>query len=360
MLLRNFTMSYPEKVDEVACHRYISKVVGAEYSRLTKPCYYPKLTIYFQDIQEITGFTNEHIETFKKGILDPYSKYVIYNDKYTVLILMCILYFFVVKKLDTAKLFYQFLAIKFYSSRFHIHFKFCKDDLFVMALEQLSHKHLFKVKGGVGSAIDYIYRTEYEKYQYTLSKPVKNISDKELVAMVYSLRTRIAQSVRSFAEVYYKIFEKGEGIKKTKEEEEEGESGSALAADKYSMIICTYGQIDKLALGQAISQSGIMKGPAVSIVTQFSTSENREKLRFIITLITRIEKITNICTETGRNRIIRKIISDVKFNNYSVKEEIKDLIYSLDSGYQFRTLHVPQLVMFFCHYLTLFLKYRIC
>jgi hypothetical protein len=362
MLINKFNITFPEKINDTECYKFISKIIGTEISRLSKPCYYPKLTIYYQDLQEITKFDDLMIKKFRDTVLDRYSKFAIFNDKYNVLLLMGIMYFSAKRKFEIAKLFYLFLAIKHYSNVFHKHFKlFCKDELFTMALEKVSHKHLYKTKGGVSPTITYLAEDEFRRYKPILSKPTKDIKDAELVSLIYSLRTRVSQSVKSFAEQYYKLYQTGEGIKKSEDEgEDEGENQALLISDKYSMIMCTYGQIDKAALEKAIIQSGIRKDIALTIVTQMSNPDYREKIRFIINLIGRVEKITNICVESGRGRLIRKITSGVRVDKYSVKDEISELLHSLDSGHQLRTIYEPQLIIFFCHYLTLFLKSRIC
>ena len=89
-------------------------------------------------------------------------------------------------------------------------------------------------------------------------------------------------------------------------------AGSQLTADKISMTICTYGQIDKTALKEAIIKSRIRKDLAISIVSQVSMAEYKDKVRFIIILMSRLGDLKNVCIEEKRGKLLRKINSKVK------------------------------------------------
>lgn len=344
-------------VNDSNVYRYISKILGNEIVSISKPCYYPKLIKYFKDLQRITNIDQSKIKKFKSNISKKYSSFNIYTDNYTVMLIISILYYSQKKKYEIAKLFFNFLAIKFYSSRLHLHLsKFCSEDLWIIALNNLSPRHLFKVQKGISNSLMYMANAEYNKFKNILSNP--DIDDKELVRIIYGLRTRLAQSVRSFSEMYYKLYKE----KSTKKTDEDGEiSGTQLIADKYSMLICVYGQIDKIALSKSIISSGLRKDLAVSMITQLTNPEYKDQLRFIMILLGRLANIKNICVEKSRNKVIRKIGSKSKIaGKYTIKDEILKLLYSLNIGYQLKTIYSAQLVNFFSNYITIFLRNRIC
>ena len=81
-------------------YRYISRVLGTEISEMVKPCYMPKLIKYFLDIQKYTGIDDEAIKIFKTGISKQYLKFNIYTDKYTILILIAVIYYLRKKKVE--------------------------------------------------------------------------------------------------------------------------------------------------------------------------------------------------------------------------------------------------------------------
>jgi len=357
MNLLEFTPVKIEPRNDSEVYRYVSKIGGMEISEVTRPCYVPKLIKYYSDLQKYTGITDDIIKTFKSGISKQYIKFNIYNEKYTILLIIAVLYYMRKKKIEIAKTFFKLLSLKFYSSRLHIHFsKFCSEDLWVLSLDKLSPKHLFKSQKGISNAIFYVSDFDFEKNKKKLSSP--NLKDRDLIMIVYGLRTKIAQSMRSFAEIYYKSYENRAIASKAGVDEF---AGTQLTADKISMTICTFGQIDKMALKEAIIKSRIRKDLAISIISQMSMAEYKDKIRFIIILISRLGDLKSVCIEEKRSRLIRRMNSKIKIaGKYSAREEIKNLMYSLESGYQLKTIYDSQLIMFFGHYLTTFLRNRIC
>lgn len=348
------------KLSDAKIYRNMSKIYSTELVNISKPCYYPKLSRYKLDIQKEFGITNEEILLFKSNIIDKYKNFKIYGDKYTITILIIILYYQRQKKFENAKIFFDFLALKFYDSLAHILFpKYCNSEAWILALNNVSHRHLFKVKNGIPSAIRYISSLEYEKNKQNLMDP--NLTDETMVKIINMLRTRIAQSLKSFAETYYKAIKDmgrskgGDGIESTKEID--------IISDKYSTLICTYKQIDKNALSKAVKQSGIQKNIAEDIIKSLSNVKNRESLRYLIVLLYRMmdNDVKFICMEKNRRLMIRRILgNELLPNKETVKSKILELLYSLDIGHKIKTVYNVQLVSFFSHYITMFLQNRIC
>jgi len=359
MNLLEFTDVTVEPKEDSKVYRYISRILGIELAEISKPCYKPKVVKYFADLQHILGVDDKKIKEFVAGIIVPYPHiFKIYKDKFTVLLLIATIYYTRKGKPEIAKAFFTFLNLKFYSSRVHRHFpKFCNGELWIIALDRLSPKHLFRTKKGISSAILYIAEFDYNKNKEKLKSP--ELQDKILGDIVYGLRTKIAQSVKSFAQLYHAMY--NEGLLKSTSDEDEEIGGVKLVADKISMTMCTFGQIDKGALSKAIIQSRLRKDLTISIVSQFSVSEYKDKIRFIIILMSRLGDLKSVCKEPDRLKLIRRINSNFKIGGrYLLKNEIKDLLYSLESGYQLKNLYDIQLVNFFSHYLTLFIGSRIC
>jgi len=358
MNLLEFTQVEVNPEEDSKVYRYISRILGEELSEISKPCYKPKVIKYFSDLQHILDINNDKIETFISGIIVPYPHiFKIYKDKFTVLLLIATIYYIRKEKPEIAKAFFTFLALKFYSSRVHKHFqKFCSGDLWILTLDRLSPKHLFRTQKGIPSSLLYISEFDFNKNKEKIKS--QKLRDKELGDIVYGLRTKIAQSVRSFAQLYYKIYEDSSS-RTVSEEDELG--GAKLIADKISMTICTFGQIDKGALSKAIINSRLRKDLSISIISQLSASEYKDKIRFIIILISRLGDLKSVCKDTDRLKLIRRINSNFKIGGkYILKNEIKELLYSLESGYQLKNLYDIQLINFFSHYITLFIGSRIC
>lgn len=335
--------------------RELNQILGKEITDISKPCYYPKLIKYFSDIKNKTNITSSTIREFTNE-LKPYHNISILNDEYTKVILLCYLNLIQKNKITLSKDFFRFLTLKFYSSIMHKHFpKYCNQDVWVIAMDSLSIKHLFKIKNGIGTSLIYLSDIIFDKYKLR----VKNdLTLDTLIKLVYELRHRISQSTKSFAQLYHKLQERG-GIEGTKKEMEES-FNVTLIADKYSMIMCTYGQIDKIALSESILKTGFRKDLAISTITSLSSPEFKDQIRFIIILIGRLGNLHDVCIDRKRNLLLRKINSNKKVDKYLVKDQIKILMYSTEQGHNLKTLAESQVIMFFSHYLLNFLKNRIC
>ncbi len=354
-----------KNIDWLKTNKYISNIIGHILLDMSKPCSLISLTEYKKDLLRLTGIDENDIKSFKLKLDKKYSNFQILNDELTLTIVILLLLAIRDRNKDNIKLLYQFLSVRFYSNRIYTHFpkKFCSSELWSLALDQVSAKHLFRSKTGISNAILFISDEELKRNSKIIEKPISMISDREVIeVIIYSLRTRIAQSVRSFAEVYYQLSKKYHDLTPSSEEGEEIKKRNIdTVSEKISMIMCTYGIVDKLALSESIAKSSIRKDIAISIISEISTPERKEEINFIIILIDKLESIKNICIELKRNKILRKIYDDVKISNkYSIKEKMESLLYSLEIKNQLRTIYTPQLISFLSNYITLYLRNRIC
>ena len=124
--------------------------------------------------------------------------------------------------------------------------------------------------------------------------------------------------------------------------------------------MCTFKQIDTASLNYAISRSGINRSIGNTIIKDVSVVDFREQIKFIIILMLRLSPLENICKENGRNALIKKIELGRKIENYSVKEEIIQMLNGTKSGYRLKNIYPSQLTIFFSHYLTKFIQRKIC
>ena len=336
--------------------RSISVIIGKELSSITKPCYFPKINRYQNEISKLTEYDMAYHINFKKALPKKIQKFGIINEKYTAQLLLMFMYYLQNKgSSDTAKLTNTLLAIKFYSSILHRMVpKYCDNDSWNVSLDRISPKHQFKVKNGIPSAITYTADAVYRRYERKLNK--NDIDTHDIIRYVYELRHRLAQSTKSWAEAYYRAIES----KNKNSDEEKEKEDVQVAIDKIAMSICTYGQISKTALNAASMKSGLKREYGASIVSEISSVENRNKIRFIMILISRLDKIKNMCKETKRNVVVRKTVSGVKIGKYKINNQILELIFSLESGTRYKSLKKEQLIIFLTHYITLFMKEKIC
>jgi len=346
--------------------KYVTKLVGNELGNISKACYMTKFIHYWRDILYLTGFKQDDINAFTKSYpkTSAFTKSQIFRDKYNQLILMCIIHFLNTKQYNNAKLFYYLLAIKNYSNLVHKHFsKFCSPELWRIAIDRVSNKHLFKVHNGIGNAILYLVGAEFDKKRKQFKKGVPDDDQPMyLFNLVMIMRHRISQSFKAFAQIYYKLADDGVrgGSMGDEYEQETTEIDIFTHVDKVTLSMAAYKQVDTRNIAKAVRFSGLQKEISTDIVTEFSKPQYREQIKFIYIIMNKIIPLMNICTERQRVRLIRKVNQNVKIGGYQSRDYIEKFLYSLDMDYSLKTIDKLQLIIFFCHYITLYARDRIC
>jgi hypothetical protein len=342
-------------------YRYVARIVATELSSISSPCYYPKLIKYWKELYNITNFDFNELERFKKTISPEYRSFDIFMDKQNIFLYICLIHFSKKNMKEYMNLLYQFITVKMYSHLVHRSFpKFCRNDLWEMTMNQISPRHLFKVCNGIPNALIYLSNAEFKRYY---PKLITDIDDDTMYKLLYAIRTRISQSVKSFATLYYDMFEGNKGGIGVIGDEEESGGGSSVAdkvAEKISTSMCTYGTIDKKSLMVALNFSGLRKELGISILDEISSVDYKTNISFITILISRVKNINDVCIETKRMSLIRKIETKVKVGQYEVRKVILDFLYGLEIGYQLKKYNSSQVVLFFLHYMTLYIRARIC
>lgn len=340
-------------------NKILSRMIGFELSKLSEPCYLPKIVKYWEDLKHLTGITENDIKLFYKGFANAYiGQFKVISNNFSSLLIISILYYSRKKEYETVRLLYYMLTIRFYSNLVHRNFKYCKPEVWDQSLETMSQKHLFKVKNGLSPALVYLSDVEVNRHYPRLSN--ENLSEKELLVLIYSLRHRISQSIRSFTTKYYEIEKQKTGSLGTTEGDEELDN-IILVADKISSSICTYNQVDKVALMKSISLSNIPKDIGIHLIENLSSVEYKDNVKFLITLMNRIVPIKEWCFDSKRSTLVRKILNDkVKIKNYSIKKITQELGEELDTIGNSRSINKNQVISFILFYVSTYVKHRNC
>ena len=358
IITNTFIKSNPSDVRMI--HKYLATVCGYELSQISEPCYFPKIVKYKNDFFSKTKIDPKNTKLFLKQMNPTYANFAIFNDELTVGLIAGLLHFSRSKDYDVAKICYFLLAIKFYSSLVNISFpRFCDRELWIHAFTQVSPKHLIREKGGMSGAIMHIVNSLYKIYFSKLEYPY--ITDNDLIRVVYDLRHRLSQSIKSFAEIYYHLQKTGDkSVGGSAEKSVTTKDDVITIADKISMSMCTFEQIDDKLLKLAIYRSGIQTHIGHSIIEELSNVEFKDKIRFIIILLGKGTVMSALCKETGRTTLIRKIEKNIKIGDYTIKDEMLKLMHSTELGFRLKTINQSQLTIFFSTYITLFIQSKIC
>lgn len=338
-------------------NNFLHKSNGIELNNLHNACYKPTMVKYQTYLVKLTGIEKPDIDLFFLHLTSAYkAEFNILKNDITSIIIIGILYYSRLKQYEIVQSLFILLAIRFYTNRFSKHWnKYCKEDYWNIALKNISSKHLFKVHNGISSSMLYIASHEYRNNKTRLESP--RLSDKEFIDIIYRLRHRVAQSVRSFANRYYDIENeiKPENEQKLKTEQN---ININLIANQISDKICTYSQIDIKSLNDAIQRSRIRKDLAIPIIQSISKVEYKDNIRLIIILMSKVINIVDICT---RNQyLVRKIVmNNTKINNYSIKQEILDMTNTTMLP-ELKLMNKDQLTILIATYITNYIKTNIC
>jgi len=231
-------------IDHRKLHSFILKNVSQEFANLVEDCYYPTFSNIYKELLSTTNSTEKNlVEYSKKKYNLPWAK--ILHDPKTILLVLIVQEFLSANDAAAALSAFHLLVLRNYSNIMYKFIRHCNPDVFRTALGQLSHNHLFVLKKTIPSSLMYLSNTLFKKYKDALQKDdIKNI-----VKVVYELRHRINQSVRSFAQRYYDIHSKQKQIRSEEEKEYDlgREKNLRQFIDNISKTITVYKKVDENA-----------------------------------------------------------------------------------------------------------------
>jgi hypothetical protein len=266
-----------------------------------------------------------------------------------------------------------YLNIKFYGSRFHRHFKvYCDPNYFTYALDNLPKNHLFVREKTIANSLFYLGKELARKHQ----KEIEEFSDTEkILDFVYECRTRVQQSMRSFAQAYFRASESGTSYKENEEFEghsdfqSQQQDSRQKIATTISQQITIYKHIDQKAFNAAKDITKINFLTAEYLVKSMNDIKYTDDIRIIIELFLReIKDKKDICGKDFYN-LVQKLMSIKKTNQpIYFKQQITTLTCKLikssknvEDKYNVLAQQTKFFIsVFVAYYLTLVLRNKVC
>jgi hypothetical protein len=249
--------------------------------------------------------------------------------------------------------------------------KFCKPEVFSYTLDHLNPTHLFSREKTISNALFHLSSEMKRRYtKYFIELDAEKIS-----AFLYESRGRIAQSLRSFGEAYYRNQEAGMGLGSSQAETETGEELLPRELEKGNRIaelvankICIYKETDYKAFEQARLLTRINTSLATIITKELHDTNLSQDVKFIIELF--LKDMTSVSELCGKNFIpyVKKLMS-IKRSSKTVyfKQEINTLILKLikkakyEEKYNSLTSQTQfQINSFLAFYITIYTKNLVC
>jgi hypothetical protein len=276
------------KVNIPQLKNFVVQYTGDELSNLSEPCYYSKtkkpyyaflqhLHLNEKDLKEFIKRTykNTKAEAFNV-VIEPFTN-----------LLLIVMHIFAIHR-DKSAFAYTMIyySIMHYSRLMNKQIQFCDLNAFRYTLDNLTKTHLFSREKTISNALFFLAKESERKYY----EDIRTWNVDRVIYFIQEHRSRISQSIKSFATAYYEAKESGYAIKTytdfqddevntyQQQVNETGKTKTEEVIKKLSM----YKIIDKKALEDAKQLSKIKGIMAESIVKELLDVSHVEKVRMIL------------------------------------------------------------------------------
>lgn len=242
-------------------YRYIVNHVSLEFSNLIESCYYPKTSNIFKDLLHMCNTNEKLLLQYSMEKYGPQrSQFKLVHDPYTTLLVLITQKYLEVNNLMGAQATFHLFSLRTYSNTLY-HFTtskrsgnkkaLCLPDVFQSALESLSQNHMFRKKQTIAASIIYFSNDVFTKFKTALIEDDSN----KIFSMIYSLKNRIKQSIRSLMNKYYDIYKKKTSNTTGDEQDWDTTKETKLKAfiNKIAEDMCIYRKRNSVAIQQATS-----------------------------------------------------------------------------------------------------------
>lgn len=285
--------------------RVMLKITSSDVNDLSRPCYIPGHKKEYYTILNATGLMDKDIKefakrTFKGTIAESFN---ITNEPGTNLLLF-IMWYALKHKNNTlyhATLVYH--MIRQYGHVMQRHFKqFCSEEVFSYSLETLTKTHLFSREKTIANSLFHLAKELQKRY----TKDIQTFNIDGIIQFVSASRHRISQSVKSFAEHYYRAWKSGDALKtQTDVSDDEGNQYQNQSMERGKRVIdatvknlTIYKTVDKRAMEESIKITRIKTGIAELITKEVNDMKYADNIRLILQLF--VKDVTDKSMFCGR------------------------------------------------------------
>ena len=324
-------------IDDARLKSILSRIQGEQLLRLSEYGYRPNLREFDLDLLHASGLTRQDIDAFAertwKGRRE--EKFKTVSDPFRLFLIWLMWYCLTQNDVPSFKSVLIYHLIRQYWKLFkNIYFKnFCDPNVSTLALDRLSKSHLFSREESIPNAISYLSNELAREYQ----EGIKNRNLDEIAKFITDSRSRLNQSLKSFARSYYKINSilGQQGIASDEERDDHVSPFSLNTPDQLayevSNLICVKGYKDQQAIDEAKKITKISHSMATALVDELSNGTTSvryfDHVHYILTLLTTLfltppfSDITDIVTGLMSVKSTKKPIY--------FKKEIEDLTSAL-------------------------------
>lgn len=288
--------------DLLKLSRFITLSAAKELSALSEPCYYPKTKRFYFEIINILHITDRDFKDFvKRNYLGSKAEnWNLWKDVGTNLLVFVMHLFLKYKDQKAFSSTVVYYMIIQYARLMNKQIKYCYEDTFKYTLDHLTRTHLFYREKTIPSSLYYLASV----IQNTYKESIMEWDLERIIAFIGVSRHRISQSVKSFAESYYKYRKEGSSIKTQNEETDDDENAyqykvlerGQKVVDDVTKKITTYKIIDRKSFDEAKRISKIKTSVAIIIVDKLTNEKHFNNIKIALQLFVKdLKDVKMIC-----------------------------------------------------------------
>jgi len=294
ILLEQSNIDYP------ALKKKIHQIAAFELSSLSEPCYYPSLKKYYFILLHLCKLKEKDIREFVKRFYKgtPAAKWKLETDPISNFYLF-IMYAMLKRREVSAYTSTLTLYItRVFTNLIYKQIQYCNKDVFKYTLENLAKTHLFVREKTIANALLFMTREMDKKHRKNFISPTVDGN----VTFIREARTRVSQSIKSFAELYYRASKEGLAIREPYEGEE-GDEQQYQQLERTSRVvtdvvkkITVYKITDRKAVDEARALTKIRISLATLISNNIRDVKYADNIRTILELFLKgVTSVDSIC-----------------------------------------------------------------
>lgn len=303
------------KPDLPKLKQFITTSAAKELSALSAPCYYPKTKKFYYDILNILRIKDKDFKDFVKRNYKgtKAEKWNLWKDAGTNL-LVFVMYLFLKnrdqKAFASTMVYYMIIQ---YSRLMHKQIKYCHEDTFKYTLDNLTRTHLFFREKTIPNSLFYLAEIMKKRYK----DDIANWDIEKLIAFIGVARHRISQSIKSFAENYYRYRKEGAVIKTQNEVSDDDSNNYQYQVlqrgqkiiDDVTKKITIYKLVDRKAFDEAKKISKIKTSIATMIVNKIANEKNQNNIKVALQLFIKDLKDVSMICGSGYIPYVKKLMA---------------------------------------------------
>jgi len=369
-------LTQKSKINHIKLKKFIMKVTANELMAISEPCYFPKLKKYYFDLLNLTGLKEKDVKEYVKRFYfgTKFLEFQLIKDPITNLIIYIMHYFLVNNDMSGYTTTMTYFMLRNYTNLMNRQFpKYCNPESFKFGLEHIAKTHLFSREKTIANSLFFMSKEIIRKY----TKNIRDGDPEDIAKIIIEVRTRISQSIKSFAEIYYKAVESKTSIRNPYESED-GDTGNKYqeqSQDKNQRIIeaiakkiCIYRYIDKKAMLDAKTITKINLSIATLLSNSITNVRYVDNIKIIMKLFLKdIKEVKTLCGKDYyvyiRDLMSIKRTASVIYFKQQVNELVEKLIDDIKYRERYDKLSNQSKFMinlYIALYLTMILRNTIC